>query len=137
MTCRHGDLGPWNTVWEGRALKGIVDWDLAEPGDPIGNVGQFAWYAVPLRGDDYWAKAGFSEKPDLRARILALSEAYGAEPKAILDASIDLQLEDCRRIGTLGRKGIHPWTLFYERGDLAEVSEGNAWLKENYDSVAV
>ena len=137
MSIRHGDLGPWNTVWEGRAVKGIIDWDFAEPGHPIGDVSQFAWYAVPLRGDDYRTKAGFSEKPDLRARLFALLEAYGAEPKAILDALIDLQIEDCRRIGTLGRKGMHPWALFYERGDLAEISEGNAWLKENYDSLAV
>ena len=75
-------------------MKGVIDWDFAEPGDPIGDVSQFAWYAVPLRGDDYWRKAGFSEEPDLRARLLTLSEAYGAEPKAILDALIDLQLED-------------------------------------------
>ena len=137
MTIRHGDIGPWNTVWEGRTLKGVIDWDFAEPGDPIGDVSQFAWYGVPLRGDDYWTKAGFSEKPDLRARLLALSEAYGAEPKTILDTLIDLQLEDHRRIGTLGAKGIHPWALFYERGDLTEISEGNDWLRENYDSLAV
>ena len=135
MTIRHGDLGPWNTVWEGQTLKGIVDWDFAEPGGPLCDVSQFAWYAVPLRGEDHWRKAGFPDKPDLKARLLVLSETYGTDSKAILDTLVNLQLEDCRRIGTLGRQGIHPWALFYEGGYLAEVSEENAWLRENYDSL--
>ncbi len=136
MSIRHGDLGPWNTVWKGRVLEGVIDWDFAEPGDPLSNVSQFAWYAVPLRGDDHWKRVGFTEKPDLRTRLLVLSDTYGTDSTAILDALCDLQLEEYRRIETLGGQGLHPWSVFYQRGDLAELAEENSWLRENYDSLA-
>jgi hypothetical protein len=31
MIVRHGDLGPWNTVWQDDSLMGLIDWDMAEP----------------------------------------------------------------------------------------------------------
>ncbi len=136
MIIRHGDLGPWNTVWEGRNLKGIIDWDFAEPGDPLCDVSQFAWYAVPLRSEAHWSKAGFSDKPDLRSRLAVLSDTYGTDTSAILDTLSDLQLEEYRRTETLGSQGLLPWSIFYQRGDLAELKEENTWLKENYDSLA-
>ena len=136
MTIRHGDPGPWNTIWKGRTLNGLIDWDFAEPGDPLCDVSQFAWYAVPLRGEDHWRKAGFSDKPDLRSRLAVLSDTYRADSNAILDTLNDLQLEEYRRTETLGRQGLHPWSIFYQRGDLADLEEENTWLKENYDSLA-
>ena len=137
MTIRHGDLGPWNTVWEGQSLNGIIDWDFAEPGDPLCDVSQFAWHAVPLRGEDHWKKAGFPAKPNLRARLMVLADTYGTDTRAILDTLNDLQLEECRRIDTLGRQGLHPWSIFYQRGDLVELEKENKWLRENCDSLAV
>ena len=44
---------------EGQSVRGVIDWDFAEPGDPLWDVGQFAWYAVPLRGEDHWREPGF------------------------------------------------------------------------------
>ena len=44
MIVRHGDLGPWNMVWKSSELVGLIDWDLAEPGYPIEDVAQAAWY---------------------------------------------------------------------------------------------
>ncbi len=137
MTIRHEDLGPWNTVWEGRTFRGVIDWDFAEPGDPLWDVGQFAWYAVPLRGEDHWREAGFSAKPDLRARLNVVSGTYGTTPGEILDAVFDLQSEEYRRIETLGKSGLFPWSLFYERGDLAQLTEETTWLRANYDSLVL
>jgi len=95
---RHGDLGPWNTVWQGGKLKGVIDWDFLEPGDPLDDVAQFAWYAVPLRGDSHWKKTGFNNSPDLRSRLQALCTSYGTEPIAVLDALTLLQTEEIRRM---------------------------------------
>jgi thiamine kinase-like enzyme len=50
---RHGDLGPWNTLWEGDRLTGLIDWDFAEPGLPLTDLAQLALYFVPLRGEDH------------------------------------------------------------------------------------
>ena len=48
----------------------------------------------------------------------------------------DLLLEEYRRTETLVRQGLHPWSIFDQRGDLADLEEENTWLKENYDSLA-
>ncbi|MET7930908.1 phosphotransferase [Streptomyces sp. NPDC005349] len=49
MVIRHGDLGPWNAIWDGGQLVGFIDWDFAAPGHAIDDLAQLAWYAVPLR----------------------------------------------------------------------------------------
>ena len=135
MIIRHGDIGPWNTIWEGRTLSGVIDWDFAEPGYPLHDVAQFAWYSVPLRGDDHWRKAGFPHEPDIASRLAAISETYGTDPATLLSALLDLQKEECRRIETLGKQGIHPWSIFHQRGDLAEMTGENTWLREKFNSL--
>ncbi|MFC9535692.1 phosphotransferase [Streptomyces sp. NPDC056975] len=49
MVIRHGDLGPWNSIWNGDRLAGFIDWDFAAPGHALDDLAQLAWYAVPLR----------------------------------------------------------------------------------------
>ncbi|MET8297643.1 phosphotransferase [Streptomyces sp. NPDC005180] len=34
LIIRHGDLGPWNSIWNGDRLTGFIDWDFAAPGTP-------------------------------------------------------------------------------------------------------
>jgi Phosphotransferase enzyme family len=53
---RHGDLGPWNSVWHGDELAGFIDWDFAEPGSALDDVAQ------PAR-----SRSGARRKPDLGA----------------------------------------------------------------------
>ncbi|GAA1838735.1 hypothetical protein GCM10009682_63820 [Luedemannella flava] len=31
----HGDFGPWNVVWRDGLPVGLVDFDFAQPGDPL------------------------------------------------------------------------------------------------------
>lgn len=31
MVIRHGDLGPWNSIWDGDSLTGFIDWDFRHP----------------------------------------------------------------------------------------------------------
>ena len=126
---RHGDIGPWNTVWEGNTLNGIIDWDFAEPGSPLDDLAQFAWYAVPLRGETHWSKAGFKKEPDLKSRLWALCDGYGTDVTAVLDALLLLQEEESRRTESLGRQGIHPWSIFHQRGDSKEIMEESTWLR--------
>ena len=43
MVIRHGDLGPWNSIWNGDRLAGFIDWDFAAPGHALGDLAQLAW----------------------------------------------------------------------------------------------
>ena len=45
---RHGDVGPWNMLWDGDRLVGLIDWEFAEPAPALWDFAQLAWYAVPL-----------------------------------------------------------------------------------------
>jgi len=128
---RHGDLGPWNTLWSDGQLSGVIDWDFAEPGEPLDDVAQFAWHGVPLRGNAVWRKVGFKDAPDVKTRLLALCTSYGANPVEVIDSLLRLQTEEIRRIKSLGSNGIEPWKFFRERGDAEETQMESRWLESN------
>lgn len=127
---RHGDFGPWNTVWEDGRLVGLIDWDLAEPGERITDVAQMAWYFAPLRGEKGWRQAGFERRPDFRGRIATMLEGYGDFTLEEVLAEVDrLQRADMEITERLGGAGMHPWSLFYERGGMQILADENRWLR--------
>ena len=130
LIIRHGDLGPWNTIWRDDVLQGVIDWDFAEPGEAVTDLAQIAWYLVPLRGGEHCRKAGFGEPPVLRDRLSVLCEAYGGfRPSRVIQVLLDLQESEISRISTLGRRGIEPWRFFYRRGDLETIKRERDWLR--------
>jgi Ser/Thr protein kinase RdoA (MazF antagonist) len=83
----HGDLGPWNTVYRGGRPIAFIDWDGAQPADPLDDLAAAAWAFVPLAPPGRLAEAGFDPPPELAARLRTFLDAYGlTEPKAILPA---------------------------------------------------
>ncbi|MBG6136362.1 phosphotransferase [Longispora fulva] len=128
---RHGDLGPWNSVWRGADLVGFIDWDFAEPGSTWDDLAQLALYLAPLRGDEHARAAGLAEPTDPRGRLESLCDAYGCEPVAVLNAVEALQRREADRIATLGAQGLEPWNSFARRGDLEKMTAELAWLADN------
>ncbi|MFJ8017859.1 phosphotransferase [Streptomyces sp. NPDC096339] len=133
MVIRHGDLGPWNSIWEGDRLTGFIDWDFAAPGYAVDDLAQLAWYAVPLRPTDPERDPGLTDAAVLRGRLAALCSAYGAQPGAVLEALEALQEREAERIRRLGALGIEPWADFLARGDATEMREEADWLRANRD----
>jgi Phosphotransferase enzyme family len=132
---RHGDLGPWNTLWQGDKLTALIDWDLAEPADKIVDVAQMAWYFVPLRAERGWREAGFSDRPDFWHRLDVMVEEYGEFSRdELLAALLDLQQLDLVRTKELGGNGRYPWSLFWNRGGMDLLTEENMWLKQFINS---
>lgn len=129
MVIRHGDLGPWNSIWRGDRLAGFIDWDFAAPGHALDDLAQLAWYAVPLRPIEQQRRASIAGARTLRSRLEALCTAYGAGPAAVLDALDSLQSREADRIERLGRQGHEPWAMFLARGDAAEMLAERSWLR--------
>jgi hypothetical protein len=127
---RHGDLGPWNTLWQGDRLTSLLDWDLAEPADRIVDVAQMVWYFVPLRGERGWREAGFEARPDFWHRLQVMCDEYGdfTVPE-VLEALLSLQELDLRRTRELGGGGVYPWSLFWDRGGMELLQDERSWLQ--------
>nr|BAI70386.1 aminoglycoside phosphotransferase [Streptomyces lavendulae subsp. lavendulae] len=131
MIIRHGDLGPWNSIWNGDRLAGFIDWDFASPGHALDDLAQLAWYAVPLRPVEQQRRALEVVAGDdvLRGRLDVLCAAYGARPADVLDALDGLQAREAERIERLGGQGEEPWAAFLARGDVAEMRAERSWLR--------
>lgn len=129
---RHGDLGPWNSIWREGVPVAFIDWDFAEPGDAIDDVAQACWYAIPLRGDDGAREAGFDPLPDYRSRLTVFCRAYGGvEPDEVLHALVGIQIADRSRLIDLGGRGHEPWASFLKRGDLEQLDSEIRWLAQH------
>jgi hypothetical protein len=129
VSIRHGDVGPWNAVFDGDRLVGFIDWDFAEPAPPLWDLAQAAWYFVPLRPPELgWHPAGFPAEPDLRGRLAVLCSAYGADVVDVLDALVELQRVELGRTIELGVKGRWPWRHYLDRGDVEEMRSEDGWL---------
>jgi Phosphotransferase enzyme family len=83
----HGDLGPWNTVYRHGTPLAFIDWDAAQPVEPLADLADAAWTFVPLAPARQLAEAGFDPLPDLAARLRMFLDAYGlTDCTAILPA---------------------------------------------------
>ena len=128
---RHGDLGPWNTLWQNGQLTGLIDWDFAEPGDAITDLAQLTYYFVPLRQEKGWQDAGFSDRPDFLARLNVLCSSYGEFTADDVIGALQRWLhEELRRIREYGKRNIEPWVSFLRRGDDVELLGDLAWLTD-------
>jgi len=128
-TIRHGDVGPWNILWDSGQLVGLIDWDFAEPAPALWDFAQLAWYAVPLDPEpDAWIGYGFETAPDYRARLDIICDAARCSPAQLL-AALHAHLA-CERDRVLrwGTRGVHPFDSFLERGFVTEIDALIAWL---------
>jgi hypothetical protein len=129
---RHGDFSPFNTVWRGDRVAGIIDWDFAQPGDPISDLAYLAWYAVPLAGDRRARMNGFKDDLNRAARLRALCTAYGSHsPDDVVKETV--RIIELERVQTdeLAQRGLEPWSGFVEHGNLEAFALEAAWIREN------
>jgi hypothetical protein len=73
----HGDLGPWNTIYRDGIPVAFIDWDAAQPVDPVADLAAAARTFVPLAPPGLLAEAGFDPLPDLAARLRTFLDGYG------------------------------------------------------------
>lgn len=125
---RHGDLTSWNSVWADDRLVGVIDWDLAIPGEALDDLAQLAWYSVPLRLPDRQRRVGYGAAgAPLARRLRLLCDAYGADPADVLDALARLQSDETERIERLGPLGADPWAAFLRQNFIPDIEEERAW----------
>ncbi|HLH59486.1 MAG TPA: aminoglycoside phosphotransferase family protein [Streptosporangiaceae bacterium] len=127
----HGDFGPWNGVWRGGEVAGLVDWDHARPATPLFDVAYGLEYAAPFRDDQECARwLGYPGPPDRRRRIAVFCEAYGMPvPGDVRAAVAGQQRTVAATCEALARRGIEPQATWVRNGYLAQVQARIDWTE--------
>ena len=129
LVIRHGDLAPWNTLWVGDRLTGLIDWDTAEPAPSGWDAAQAAWYFLPLRPlTGYRTAGGGFTVDDVGHRLALWCDELDLDPEELLDLVAQVQAFERERILTRGGAGDEPYATFLTRGDPVEIDQDRAWL---------
>ena len=127
----HGDFGPWNGVWRGEDIVGLLDFDHARPSPPLFDVAYALEYAAPFRDDEEclrWLR--YARPPDRSRRIGIFCDAYGiAVPGDIVDRVAGQQRLVLQQCEALGRQGIEPQATWVRDGYLGTVRARIAWTE--------
>lgn len=127
---RHGDFSPFNTVWQGGRLTGVIDWDFAQPGSALDDLAYLAWYAVPLSGEERAREYGFSGGVDRAPRIRTLCDAYGGySPPEVVTGAINVIQTERDQMAELATRGLEPWVSFVADGTLQGFDGEIAWIE--------
>jgi aminoglycoside phosphotransferase (APT) family kinase protein len=93
----HGDLGPHNTVYRDGTPVAFIDWDGARPNEALLELGQAAWWHVPLADDTYCREMGFEAPPDRGRRLRLFADAYGIGNTEFLEAVREAKQREAER----------------------------------------
>lgn len=122
----HGDLSPWNTVYDDAGAVAFIDWDNAVPGSRSEDTGYAIWRFLML---------GLPDAPpmEIQARWLRIAaDAYGLwEPPTLIE-----QARAAQRVHQLHflerlREGDVRYLRLVELGALRYIADAISWLDSN------
>ena len=128
----HGDIAPWNLVFRGDDVAGLLDWDFAGRTPPLYDLAYAAWTCVPLEPDELPLE-------ERRHRLRTLADAYGAsarERSALLEIVAYAQTRVAFHVARggmsldLGLPG-----LWREGRHVGQVGRAMTWLDEHRDEL--
>lgn len=129
----HGDLGPWNTVWLGDRIVGLLDWDQAGPRTAMHDVAYALEYAVPFRDDGEcldWL--GYPEPPDRGRRMRVFADAYGLDSTDGLFEAVLAEQEQTRDSHVaLAERGMEPHATWIREGFVTAQQHRIDWTRAN------
>jgi Phosphotransferase enzyme family len=128
----HGDFSPFNTIWRGGHLVGVIDWDFAQPGNRVSDLAYLAWYTVPLAGDRRTREYGFDPVPDRSHRLDVLVAAYGLyTPAEVVEEAVRIIELERHQTAQLAETGLEPWSSFARHGNLEVFADEAEWIRRN------
>jgi Phosphotransferase enzyme family len=86
----HFDLAPWNFVFHGPNVVGIIDWDTVGPSSRTWDLALAAHHFVPFHPSEDLATWGWPSEPHRRRRLRLLISAYGGSvsPAEVVDCAV-------------------------------------------------
>ena len=92
----HGDVAPYNTVYDGSQATALIDFDHAGPGPRLWDIAYAAYRFVPLAADSNLAGFGFAADVDRFGRLRTFLNAYGPSDRTGLIALVIERVEILR-----------------------------------------
>ncbi|WP_433294399.1 phosphotransferase enzyme family protein [Actinoplanes sp. CA-030573] len=83
----HGDLAPWNLLFDGDQVVGVIDFDAAGPSNRAWDLAYLAHQLVPFHPTKDLPGFGWTSEPDRGRRLRILATAYdpGLDPALLVD----------------------------------------------------
>ena len=129
----HGDFGPWNGVWRGGDVVGLIDWDHARPARPLFDVAYGLEYAAPFRDDEEctrWLR--YPGPPDRRRRIEVFCDSYGMPvPENVSARVAEVQRLVAGTCEAIAQRGVEPQATWVRQGYLGECQSRIAWTESS------
>jgi len=130
---QHGDLGPWNLLWDAHGkVTAVLDWDFAQPGDSWFDTGHLAWFTVPFMDDDRARSRGFPEPPDRAARLAAFAAGTGLGEDDVVGMALRAQAEYERRVIARGSPAGSPWETYFAMGFHQAAAGDRFWTATHF-----
>jgi Phosphotransferase enzyme family len=129
----HGDVGPWNMVWNGAEAVGLIDWDFLHRGPRLDDVAYALRWFTPAR-DDAMALVWhhFPTVPDRATRVRAFLQAYGGLPSFDVAETVASRMEATMAIElSLAQAGVEPQRTWVAEGSQEWAAGEVRWVREN------
>ena len=120
----HGDFGPWNAVWRGSEVVGLIDWDHARPAPPIFDVAYGLEYAAPFRSDEESTRdMRYPGPPNRGRRAKVFCQGYGIDvPADLVEQVARQQRQTMHTVEKLASEGVQPQVSWVREGYLDELA---------------
>ncbi len=127
----HNDFAPYNLMFEGEELTGVIDFDLASPGPRVWDMGYTAYRFVPLT-DPGNPDVPYPGEAAQARRLAAFCAAYGdpqISPREVIAAAITNLRELVAFIVRSATAGDAAQQAVLARGDTAIYERDLAYLE--------
>lgn len=89
----HNDFAPYNLVFQGEHIVGVIDFDAAAPGSRLWDIAHAVYRFAPLVTDAHCLAMGWPHIPNRLARLNLFCDAYGLEDRAPLIETVIRRIE--------------------------------------------
>ena len=89
----HNDFAPYNLVFQGEHIVGMIDFDAAAPGNRLWDIAYAVYRFAPLVTDAHCLAMGWQHVPDRQARLMLFCDAYGLENRVPLIETVIRRIE--------------------------------------------
>jgi len=127
----HNDLAPYNAVFVDDRLAGVIDWDIAGPGQPAWDLAFCAWSWIPLHHPDLTHSLGGPSEVSQADRLRTLCDAYGfADAASLMSTVIERVAASRDGIESAAARGDQAMQALAEAGHVEDMKRTLAYLED-------